>query len=255
MSRENDSAVWISSVALLLLSDSTSPQACMQADANVNGGPQPAASGGGAILARLRAQRAAAAGAGASAAAPTAAATAASAAATPSAAASAPSAKPAAAAPAVAAPAAPRGPAPATGGAAILARLKAQREAAAAAAAAKKAASYKEVVVLYASQTGTAQEIAKNIQAEAEQRGIKGRVRGAGCAWGVLCVRGTLPGAERGMPSCGSWRVAGKRGLLLGCRRCRRCQAATSSTLGVENLSAASDCLSVQVPLRCLCST
>jgi sulfite reductase alpha subunit-like flavoprotein len=41
---------------------------------------------------------------------------------------------------------------------------------------AAKAAASKEVVVLYASQTGTAQEIAKGIQAEAESQGLKAKV-------------------------------------------------------------------------------
>ena len=97
-------------------------------------------------MARLRAQRAAAASA-AAAAAPASAAPAAAADGT---------AAPAAAAPAAAAkppPAAAPGPVAATGGAAILARLRAQR----AAKAASAQAPAKEIVVLYASQTGTAQ--------------------------------------------------------------------------------------------------
>ena len=67
-------------------------------------------------------------------------------------------------------------PAPAAGGAAILAKLRAQREAKARAAGAGAA---KEVVVLYASQTGTAQEIAKGVQAEAAAQGLKAKVRAA----------------------------------------------------------------------------
>lgn len=69
-------------------------------------------------------------------------------------------------------PSAAAGPRVATGGAAILARLRAQR-----ATKSPAAPPTKELVVLYASQTGTASEIAKNIQAEAEQKGVKGRVR------------------------------------------------------------------------------
>lgn len=64
-------------------------------------------------------------------------------------------------------PAAPA--APLTGGAAILARLRAQKAAAAAAPVAKP----KALTVLYASQLGTAAEIAKNIATEAQSRGIE----------------------------------------------------------------------------------
>ena len=66
--------------------------------------------------------------------------------------------------------------APAVGGAAILAKLRAQREAKAATAA-KKAARHHGVTFLYASQLGTAQEIAKALAAEAEQRGVSCKVR------------------------------------------------------------------------------
>lgn len=58
-------------------------------------------------------------------------------------------------------------PVKAVGGAAILARLRSQR--------AVKPLEKKEVLVLYASQTGTAQEIARNIGAEAERRNITSR--------------------------------------------------------------------------------
>jgi sulfite reductase alpha subunit-like flavoprotein len=63
----------------------------------------------------------------------------------------------------------------AVGGAAILAKLKAQKAARAAAEAAAKDAQAKQkgLTVLYASQLGTAAEIAKNIHAEAEAKGIK----------------------------------------------------------------------------------
>lgn len=127
--------------------------------------PAPAAApavGGAAILARLRAQREAKAAAAAPAAADTPAAEAAAA----------PASEPPAAA----------GPPAATGGAAILARLRAQRGAKAEPAA---AAPTKQLVVLYASQTGTAQEIAKNIQAAAEQKGMQGRV-----SWGTAARGG-----------------------------------------------------------------
>lgn len=196
--------------------------------------PAAPAAGGAAILARLRAQRAAAAASAADTT-PASAAAPAAAAATP--AANGAAAATPAAAPAAAPPAAAPGPVAATGGAAILARLRAQR--AAKEASAKTPA--KEIVVLYASQTGTAQvradgrcgevlllrlayhctldglcigqvllcgccliaaaaseclsvtpgivirqEVAKNIQAEAEQKGVKGRVRSSaepkGCA-------------------------------------------------------------------------
>lgn len=70
--------------------------------------------------------------------------------------------------------------APAAGGAAILAKLRAQREAKAAAG---RGAAAKEVVVLYASQTGTAQEIARGIQAEAESQGLKAKVRRHRWGW------------------------------------------------------------------------
>lgn len=67
---------------------------------------------------------------------------------------------------------------PAVGGAAILARLKAQRAAYAAAEAKKKEeqAKSKGLLVLYASQLGTAAEIAKNIHTEAQSRGINSHV-------------------------------------------------------------------------------
>jgi len=63
----------------------------------------------------------------------------------------------------------------AVGGAAILAKLKAQKAARAATEAAAKdaEAQRKGLTVLYASQLGTAAEIAKNIHAEAESKGIK----------------------------------------------------------------------------------
>jgi NADPH-ferrihemoprotein reductase len=87
----------------------------------------------------------------------------------------------AAAAPAPFAPPPPRAPAAAAGaaaaakgpvgGAAILARLRAQREAKAAA-----DAQARRLTVLYASQTGTAAEIAKTIHAEAQARGVKSQV-------------------------------------------------------------------------------
>ena len=66
----------------------------------------------------------------------------------------------------------------AVGGAAILAKLKAQKAARAAAEAAAKdaQAQRKGLTVLYASQLGTAAEIAKNIHAEAESKGIKSHV-------------------------------------------------------------------------------
>jgi sulfite reductase alpha subunit-like flavoprotein len=77
--------------------------------------------------------------------------------------------------PAVAPPAA--GP-KAVGGAAILARLKAQKAARAAAEAEAKDAQAKQkgLTILYASQLGTAAEIAKNIHSEAEAKGIKSHV-------------------------------------------------------------------------------
>ena len=67
---------------------------------------------------------------------------------------------------------------PAVGGAAILAKLRAQRAASAAAAAKAKEeqATSKSLTVLYASQLGTAAEIAKNIHAEAQSRGIKSHI-------------------------------------------------------------------------------
>jgi hypothetical protein len=149
------------------------PPGSLQADS----GAAPA-SGGGAILARLQAQRAAAAAAAATGAAP--AVTSAAAAPAPATAAAAPT---------------PTGPPAATGGAAILARLRAQRAAKAPAAPALT----KPLVVLYASQTGTAQEIAKNVQAEAEQKGIPGRVRraffsGENRLRCQCCTRRPLPG-------------------------------------------------------------
>jgi sulfite reductase alpha subunit-like flavoprotein len=116
--------------------------------------PVPAA-GGAAILARLRAQRAATQSSGTTI--------------------STNSLVPETAADSLVAGASPpppaSGPLPAAGGAAILARLRAQRASKAPAAPARR-----EVVVLYASQLGTAQEIAKNIHAEAESRGFKTRV-------------------------------------------------------------------------------
>mmetsp|Transcript_17221 Transcript_17221/g.51507 ORF Transcript_17221/g.51507 Transcript_17221/m.51507 type:complete len:883 (-) Transcript_17221:2276-4924(-) len=66
------------------------------------------------------------------------------------------------------------GKAAAGGGAAILARLKAQR--AKAAEDSKAAAAAPEVVVLYASQTGTAQEVARTIQASSAEHKIKSKV-------------------------------------------------------------------------------
>ncbi|KAK9818129.1 hypothetical protein WJX72_007597 [[Myrmecia] bisecta] len=63
-------------------------------------------------------------------------------------------------------------PVAASGGGAILARLRAAREKHAAEAAGRAAASGREVVVAYASQTGTSQEIARNIQAECSKHGI-----------------------------------------------------------------------------------
>ncbi|KAG7666657.1 putative Methionine synthase reductase [Nannochloris sp. 'desiccata'] len=66
----------------------------------------------------------------------------------------------------------------AVGGAAILAKLKAQKAARAAAEAEAKdaQAQQKGLTILYASQLGTAAEIAKNIHAEAESKGIKSRL-------------------------------------------------------------------------------
>lgn len=70
-------------------------------------------------------------------------------------------------------------PAPMTGGAAILARLRAQRAGGAppgpatpAAAAAAAAAKPRKAYFLYASQTGTAQEIAKGLAAGAAAKGV-----------------------------------------------------------------------------------
>jgi NADPH-ferrihemoprotein reductase len=61
-----------------------------------------------------------------------------------------------------------------TGGAAILARLRAQRAAsAAAAAAAPPPPKERRALFLYASQTGTGQEIAKGLAADAASRGVK----------------------------------------------------------------------------------
>lgn len=56
--------------------------------------------------------------------------------------------------------------------------FRAQRDASAKAAssAASKAGTAPEVIVTYASQTGTAQEIAKNIQAESSQHGVRSKV-------------------------------------------------------------------------------
>ena len=81
----------------------------------------------------------------------------------------------AAAAPVPAAPAAkaaapvPAPGTPLTGSAALLARMRADRS--------KPAPKTKNVVVLYASQTGTAEEIAKGIAAEASAAGHKTKVR------------------------------------------------------------------------------
>jgi sulfite reductase alpha subunit-like flavoprotein len=63
----------------------------------------------------------------------------------------------------------------ATGGAAVLARLRQQREASAAAAKQKAAedAARSPVAILYASQTGTAEEIARSLYDEALQKGLK----------------------------------------------------------------------------------
>ncbi|KAI3429341.1 hypothetical protein D9Q98_005436 [Chlorella vulgaris] len=135
--------------------------------------PQAAGGGGGSILARLKAQRAGLAPATTTAAAAAAAAAPAAAPAPSTASANGSAVPPPAAggAPAVPPPSAAAGPRVATGGAAILARLRAQR-----ATKSPAAPPTKELVVLYASQTGTASEIAKNIQAEAEQKGVKGRV-------------------------------------------------------------------------------
>ncbi|MEW5314215.1 MAG: hypothetical protein WDW38_005729 [Sanguina aurantia] len=67
-------------------------------------------------------------------------------------------------------------PPPATGGAAILARLRAQRLAMAAPKAAAPAAMVPPLVTfVYASQTGTASEIAKTLSAEAVEKGFKAR--------------------------------------------------------------------------------
>lgn len=70
---------------------------------------------------------------------------------------------------------------PATGSAALLARIRNQRKASTKAApsangAAPTSQQAKEVIVAYASQTGTAQEIARNIQAESFKHGIQSKV-------------------------------------------------------------------------------
>lgn len=49
--------------------------------------------------------------------------------------------------------------------------------AAAAEAAVAAAAAVPEAIILYASQTGTAQEVARNIQAESAKHGVKSKVR------------------------------------------------------------------------------
>ena len=68
-----------------------------------------------------------------------------------------------------------KAPAAGAGGAAILAKLRAQR--ATKAGGGGGGAARREVVVLHASQLGTAMEIAKNIGAEAERRGLHSKVR------------------------------------------------------------------------------
>ncbi|MEW5305228.1 MAG: hypothetical protein WDW36_007784 [Sanguina aurantia] len=76
----------------------------------------------------------------------------------------------------VSAPVKASAPPPATGGAAILARLRAQRLAMAAPKAAAPAAIVPPLVTfVYASQTGTASEIAKTLSAEAVEKGFKAR--------------------------------------------------------------------------------
>jgi sulfite reductase alpha subunit-like flavoprotein len=69
-------------------------------------------------------------------------------------------------------------PAASTGGAAILARLRQQREVSAAAAKRKadEDAARLPITILYASQTGTAEEIAHSLYDEAVQKGLKANV-------------------------------------------------------------------------------
>ena len=72
-------------------------------------------------------------------------------------------------------------PTPLTGSAAILARMRADR-------AQPAAPKNRNVVVLFASQTGTAEEIAKNIAAEASSLGLQAKVRnGEVKAWSRGC--------------------------------------------------------------------
>ncbi|KAL3148407.1 hypothetical protein ABBQ38_013862 [Trebouxia sp. C0009 RCD-2024] len=73
--------------------------------------------------------------------------------------------------------------APATGSAALLARIRAQRNASSKGAAAGTPSAngtapsqLQDVIVAYASQTGTAHEIARNIQAESSKHGIQSKV-------------------------------------------------------------------------------
>ena len=78
--------------------------------------------------------------------------------------------------------------------------FRAQRDASAKAAssAASKADKAPEVIVTYASQTGTAQEIAKNIQAESSQHGIRSKVGLTHVSCPLKCAQSRHTGAQFG---------------------------------------------------------